>query len=86
MNKSNKRGQKSHKSKHDKTDHPDPKTDSKLWKGDEVVFDSKKIPISIRIEEDVIDWFKSFGKGYQTKINEVLKSYMLAIEKRKSKH
>jgi uncharacterized protein (DUF4415 family) len=34
--------------------------------------------VSIRIDEDVLAWFKSQGKGYQTKINEILKTYMRA--------
>ncbi len=86
MNKSGKRNiKRSNRLKHDKTDYSDiPKTDHKFWKNAEVVFGSKKKPISIRIHEDIITWFKSFGEGYQTKINEVLKSYMMSIKKRKS--
>lgn len=34
--------------------------------------------VSIRIDEDVLNWFKKKGKGYQTKINEVLRTYMKA--------
>jgi len=35
-----------------------------------------KIITTIRLDKDVIDWFKSFGQGYQTRINAVLKAYM----------
>jgi uncharacterized protein (DUF4415 family) len=31
-----------------------------------------KRPITLRVDADVPDWFKSLGKGYQTKINAVL--------------
>jgi uncharacterized protein (DUF4415 family) len=34
--------------------------------------------VSIRIDEDVLAWYKKQGKGYQTKINEILKMYMQA--------
>ena len=40
-----------------------------------------KEPISIRIDEDVLDYFRSRGKGYQTRINAVLRVFMEA-EKR----
>jgi len=34
-----------------------------------------KKAVSIRMDTDVLDWFKKSGKGYQTKINAVLRSY-----------
>ena len=34
-----------------------------------------KIPISIRLTPDVVDFFKSQGKGWQTKINNILSDY-----------
>jgi uncharacterized protein (DUF4415 family) len=34
-----------------------------------------KKAISIRIDDDVLDWFKSQGKSYQSLINTVLRSY-----------
>ena len=37
---------------------------------------SVKQPVSIRLDSDVLAWFKRFGKGYQTRINEVLRRYM----------
>jgi uncharacterized protein (DUF4415 family) len=32
--------------------------------------------ISIRLDADVLDWFKSNGVGYQTRMNAVLRMYM----------
>jgi uncharacterized protein (DUF4415 family) len=32
----------------------------------------------LRIDRDVLDWFKRQGKGYQTKINAVLRAYVRA--------
>ena len=37
-----------------------------------------KEPISLRLDADVIAWFKSTGKGYQTLMNSVLRTYMKA--------
>ena len=35
-----------------------------------------KRQITIRIDADVLDWFRDQGKGYQTHMNAVLKAYM----------
>jgi uncharacterized protein (DUF4415 family) len=39
-----------------------------------------KIVVTIRLDGEVLEWFKSMGKGYQTKINAVLKAYKRANE------
>ena len=36
-----------------------------------------KEPVTIRIDADVLAWFRSFGGKYQTRINQVLRGYML---------
>ena len=33
---------------------------------------------TLRIDSDVLDWFKSQGQGYQTRINQLLRAYMEA--------
>jgi uncharacterized protein (DUF4415 family) len=35
-----------------------------------------KETITIRVDADVLDWFKGHGPGYQTRINLVLRRYM----------
>ena len=37
-----------------------------------------KIPIKMNYDSDVLEWFKSFGKGYQTRMNAALREYMSA--------
>lgn len=37
-----------------------------------------KQDIHIRLDGDVLEWFKAHGKGYQTRINAVLRAYMTA--------
>jgi len=34
--------------------------------------------VSIRIDPDVLEWFRQQGAGYQTRINAVLRSYVKA--------
>ena len=36
-----------------------------------------KIPVKINYDADVLEWFRSFGKGYQTRMNNALREYML---------
>ncbi len=36
----------------------------------------EKQSVTIRMDSDVLDWFKNQGKGYQTRINKLLRSYM----------
>jgi uncharacterized protein (DUF4415 family) len=35
-----------------------------------------KRDIHLRIDADVLDWFKQAGRGYQTRINEVLRAFV----------
>ncbi len=37
-----------------------------------------KKPYSLRLDEDVVAWFKAKGDGYQTRINAALREYMLS--------
>ena len=37
-----------------------------------------KIPVKVNYDADVLEWFRSFGKGYQTRMNTALREYMLA--------
>lgn len=46
------------------------------WDKAEVVEPQKKIMISVRLDEDVLTFLKKQGRGYQTRINAILRSYM----------
>jgi uncharacterized protein (DUF4415 family) len=35
-----------------------------------------KKQLTIRLDEDVLEWLKSTGKGYQTRINHILRAAM----------
>ncbi len=51
---------------------------------DTVILDipGPKRGVYLRLDPDVLDWFKSRGKGYQTRINKVLRAF---VESRKRK-
>lgn len=36
----------------------------------------QKKAVTIRLDADVLDWFKRQGRGYQTRINKLLRAYM----------
>jgi uncharacterized protein (DUF4415 family) len=38
----------------------------------------KKALLSLRIDADVIEWFRSHGAGYQSRMNALLRAYMEA--------
>ncbi len=38
----------------------------------------RKTQLTLRVDSDVLDWYKNQGAGYQTKINALLRSYMEA--------
>ncbi len=55
------------------------------WGEAVLVIPPKKKAISIRVDEDVLDYFKHEGTGYQRRINAVLRSYMTQKKARKPK-
>jgi uncharacterized protein (DUF4415 family) len=46
------------------------------WSDAVLVIPPKKKAISIRVDEDVLDFYKKQGAGYQRRMNAVLRSYM----------
>lgn len=52
------------------------------WSMARLVEPEPKRLISLRLDSDVIDFFRSQGKGYQTRMNAVLRAYMEAKEKK----
>jgi uncharacterized protein (DUF4415 family) len=39
---------------------------------------AKKALLSLRIDSDVVEWFKAQGSGYQSRMNALLRAYMEA--------
>jgi len=55
------------------------------WSDAVLVIPPKKKAISIRVDEDVLDFFKHEGAGYQRRMNAVLRSYMQQKKKPKKR-
>ncbi len=59
-----------------KTVEPDLPVD--FWDQAEIMDRAQKVPVSLRVDRDVLDYFKAQGKGHLTRMNAVLRSYMEA--------
>ena len=48
-----------------------------VWRRNLVVIPTPKVKVSIalRVDHDVLEWFKSHGPGYQTRMNAVLRAF-----------
>ena len=51
------------------------------WSQAVLVIPEPKTPVSIRLDPEVLAFFKAQGKGYQTRINAVLRAYVKAQQK-----
>jgi len=56
-------------------------TDPAFWKQARLVMPEPKVPVSLRLDRDVLDWFKAQGRGYQSRMNAVLRAFMEAHRK-----
>jgi uncharacterized protein (DUF4415 family) len=54
------------------------------WSEAVLVIPPRKKAISIRVDEDVLDYFRKEGAGYQRRINAVLRSYMQQKRKKRA--
>ncbi len=52
------------------------------WKNARVVWPQGKAPVTLRLDKDIIAWFKHRGRGYQTRINAVLRAFVEAQKPR----
>ena len=53
-----------------------------IWETARAVFDpARKQQLTLRLDREVVDFFKAGGPGYQTRMNAVLRSYMVAKAK-----
>jgi uncharacterized protein (DUF4415 family) len=60
--------------------HPDaPEAESlgeEFWKSARVVMPSGRTSVHLRLDSEVVEWFKSRGKGHLTRMNAVLRAYV----------
>lgn len=53
-----------------------------FWDDAEIVDPKNKIAVSLRVDAEVLDFFKTQGKGHLTRMNAVLRSYVQAQRSR----
>jgi uncharacterized protein (DUF4415 family) len=49
-----------------------------FWKSARVVIPTGKTSIHLRLDRDIVDWFRARGKGHLTRMNAVLRAYVEA--------
>ena len=52
-----------------------------FWSKAKLVMPRAKQAVSLRVDADVVEWFKSQGPGYLTRMNAVLRSFVEATSK-----
>lgn len=55
-----------------------PELDKDFFKSATLVLPEPKTTMTIRLDQQVLEWFKAKGPGYQTRINALLRAYMEA--------
>lgn len=56
-----------------------------FWDDAVLVVPNPKKAISLRVDEDVLAWFRKSGPRYQTRMNAVLRSYVAAMREGRRK-
>jgi uncharacterized protein (DUF4415 family) len=51
---------------------------AEFWKSAQVVMPKVKTSVHLRLDSDVVEWFKARGKGHLTRMNAVLRAYVEA--------
>ncbi|MFV0422233.1 BrnA antitoxin family protein [Oleidesulfovibrio sp.] len=57
------------------SDADNPVLDDAFWAQIKRIEQQNKKQVTLRLDADVLEWFRKQGKGYQTTINAVLKAY-----------
>ncbi|AXS40050.1 BrnA antitoxin family protein [Breoghania sp. L-A4] len=64
-------------------DHSDiPELDDAFFEAAKLTRPATKRQVTIRFDADVLDWFKAQGKGYQSRMNAILRAYMQSKQQR----
>jgi uncharacterized protein (DUF4415 family) len=64
---------------------PDDAMEPIEWATTELPLPKRKEHTNLRIDADVLAFFRRQGRGYQTRMNAVLRSYVDAVRRRKSR-
>jgi len=58
--------------------------DKSFFENAEIRLPKPKKAVSLRLDDDILNWFKNQGKGYQTRINAVLRLYVQTTSRKSS--
>ena len=53
-----------------------PELDETFWQNAELIMPDSKERITLRVDRDILEYFRRGGQGYQTRINAVLRAYV----------
>jgi len=78
-----KQSKKHKKKKIQKAEKSAPRKTRRRYLPDELVemYKPVKKPVTIRVDADILAWFQRSGRGYQTRINQALRSLMMKERK-----
>jgi uncharacterized protein (DUF4415 family) len=62
-----------------------PELDAEFWQNAELRVPANKERITLRVDRDVLEYFRRSGQGYQTRINAVLRAYV-EMQQEKNAH
>ena len=62
-----------------------PELDDSFFDKTTIAIPPSKEQLTVRFDEDIVAWFRSQGRGYQTRMNAVLRAYVRA-QKNHNKH
>jgi uncharacterized protein (DUF4415 family) len=51
---------------------------AEFWRSARVVMPNGKTSVHLRLDSDVVEWFRARGKGHLTRMNAVLRAYVEA--------
>ena len=63
-----------------------PELDESFFEKETVQWPPSKKQLTIRLDKDILDWLKNQGRGYQTRINAILRAYYEAHKGNSSRH
>jgi uncharacterized protein (DUF4415 family) len=55
-----------------------PELDDEFWQKAVLILPEGKERLTLRLDREIVDFFKRGGRGYQTRINAVLRAYVKA--------
>jgi uncharacterized protein (DUF4415 family) len=68
----------------ERTSPPELDLPADFWDDAEIVAPEKEA-ISLRVDQDVLEWFRGRGPRYQTRMNAVLRSYVKSMKRKKGR-